>query len=131
MAWKFFLEDQPFVGRSNLYIRLDGSHGPASSDNPKFVVNLELKEFQPFDKAEPALTGNYFGDDSAKEFLQAALDAAWDLGLRPSGFADHGRELSAVRDHLHDMRALVYADGSTIAEAAKQPPPLHSEIRTK
>lgn len=42
----------------------------------------------------------------AKAFLQAALEAAWEMGLRPKSFADHTNELTAVRYHLEDMRAL-------------------------
>lgn len=41
-------------------------------------------------------------------FLQAALDLAWEIGLRPAGYDDQVRkgELEAVRDHLEDMRRL-------------------------
>lgn len=39
-------------------------------------------------------------------FLQACMDEAWRIGLRPTGFADHSNELTAVRYHLEDMRAL-------------------------
>lgn len=39
-------------------------------------------------------------------FLQAVMDEAWRLGMRPRGFADHANELTAVRYHLEDMRAL-------------------------
>lgn len=39
-------------------------------------------------------------------FLQAALDTAWEIGLRPKGFADNASEISAVRYHLEDMRLL-------------------------
>lgn len=39
-------------------------------------------------------------------FLQAALDAAWEQGLRPTTYADHTNELKAVRYHLEDMRLL-------------------------
>ncbi|KKL84524.1 hypothetical protein LCGC14_1963900 [marine sediment metagenome] len=40
------------------------------------------------------------------DFLRAMMDAAWEIGLRPSGYEDHANELSAVRDHLADMRKL-------------------------
>ena len=39
-------------------------------------------------------------------FLQAALELAWEIGLRPQGYADPSNELSAVRYHLEDMRKL-------------------------
>lgn len=41
-----------------------------------------------------------------RDFLQAALDCAWKLGLRPGGIKDHTDELAAVRYHLEDMRVL-------------------------
>lgn len=37
---------------------------------------------------------------------QAVLDEAWRIGMRPKGFADHTNELTAVRYHLEDMRAM-------------------------
>ena len=43
------------------------------------------------------------------EFLQAALDHAWEIGLRPRGFNDTTQQVTAIKDHLADMRALVFA----------------------
>lgn len=42
--------------------------------------------------------------DEVEEFLQACMDAAWEIGLRPKGFADVGSQLKATQDHLEDMR---------------------------
>ncbi len=44
--------------------------------------------------------------EQVEGFLQAAMDSAWELGLRPTGFRDHTNELTAVRYHLEDMRLL-------------------------
>jgi hypothetical protein len=44
------------------------------------------------------------GDD----FLQTVLDHAWDIGMRPTGFGDTTREVSALRAHLEDMRHLAF-----------------------
>lgn len=52
---------------------------------------------------EIALVGD---EDEIKQFLQVMVDTAWKAGVRPSGFADHTNELTAVRYHLEDMRAL-------------------------
>lgn len=43
-------------------------------------------------------------------FLQAALDCAWEAGMRPHGFLDTTNEIAATRRHLEDMRALVFAE---------------------
>lgn len=42
----------------------------------------------------------------AHGFLQAMMEIAWDLGMRPSKLDQHNSELTAVRYHLEDMRAL-------------------------
>jgi hypothetical protein len=34
------------------------------------------------------------------------MDAAWEIGLRPAGYADVANEIAAVRYHLEDMRVL-------------------------
>jgi len=50
--------------------------------------------------------------DQVESFLQAALDCAWDLGLRPKGAKDMTNELAAVRYHLEDMRKLAKVNKS-------------------
>jgi hypothetical protein len=50
------------------------------------------------------------GSVSGKQFLQAALDHAWEAGLRPAGFNDTTNQVAAIKDHLADMRALVFKD---------------------
>lgn len=42
------------------------------------------------------------------EFLQAVLDHAWSLGMRPVGFLDTPNQIAAMRDHMHDLRALIF-----------------------
>jgi hypothetical protein len=54
--------------------------------------------------AEPTI-----GRDMGTEFLQAALDHAWAIGLRPQNWKnDTTDEVAAVKAHLSDMRALVF-----------------------
>ena len=57
------------------------------------------------------------GDGNGIAFLRAALDEAWRVGLRPSGWiepkpdaAEARAALGAVKDHLQDMRRLVFKD---------------------
>ncbi len=45
---------------------------------------------------------------STNDFLQAIMDAGWEQGIRPRKFKDHTNELTAVRYHLEDMRALTF-----------------------
>jgi hypothetical protein len=47
------------------------------------------------------------GDD-INGFLQAAMDVAWEIGIRPTGadYTNANSEIAAVRYHLEDMRKL-------------------------
>lgn len=46
----------------------------------------------------------------AKEFLQSALEAAWEMGLRPKNWRiETTEQVAAINNHLEDMRALVFA----------------------
>lgn len=42
------------------------------------------------------------------EFLQTVLNHAWEIGLRPVGFDDTTRQVGAMENHLHDLRALIF-----------------------
>ncbi len=53
----------------------------------------------------PWLSGSL--EISQKMFLQDMLDAAWEIGLRPTGAADQKGTLDATQAHLRDMRAIV------------------------
>jgi hypothetical protein len=44
--------------------------------------------------------------EGSREFVQAIMDAGWKAGLKPAGYEDAGRELTATKFHLEDMRTL-------------------------
>jgi hypothetical protein len=41
--------------------------------------------------------------------LQALMDLAWENGMRPTGFKDVLNETAALKKHLEDMRAILFA----------------------
>lgn len=43
-----------------------------------------------------------------KDLLQAFLDCAWGMGLRPTGYSDVHEAMKASDAHLQDMRAIVF-----------------------
>lgn len=47
-------------------------------------------------------------DLDGRAFLQACLDHAWDIGMRPAGYAGITEQVAALKAHLDDMRALVF-----------------------
>lgn len=48
------------------------------------------------------------GAQEAEDFLRAALNCAWDAGLRPDGYLDVRESMKATDAHLHEMRAIAF-----------------------
>jgi len=74
-----------------------------------FLQPLVWKKFDPntaIPSDEVFAIKDDFGAETVKNFLQAAMDAAWDIGLRPTQAQNQTDELKAVRYHLEDMRTL-------------------------
>jgi hypothetical protein len=120
MPWKFFLDFKPWTGDSNLYVQhttWDRKRRlllPASFvDAPDYLTKGDDK---PFLGQTPEQRDDGLGD--VDQFLQAALDCAWERGMRPTGFKDFTNEIAAVRYHLEDMRKLAFQPHVTV-EAAR------------
>lgn len=41
-------------------------------------------------------------------FLRAALNCAWEMGMRPDGYEDTRESMKATNAHLQDMRAIAF-----------------------
>jgi hypothetical protein len=64
-----------------------------------------LKATDPGAMIAPTLAG-----PDAQGFLQSALEAAWEMGLRPKNWRlETTEQVAALNNHLEDMRALVFA----------------------
>lgn len=78
-----------------------------------FAQPLVFKEFPP-NEVPPddqlfALRDDRMGaEDGVRQFLQAMVDAADELGIVPTRSKDRTDELKSVRYHLEDMRKLVF-----------------------
>ncbi len=76
------------------------------------AINGDVSIVQPFsfapyqirDKFSPTIESGNGG----REFLQSALDAAWECGLRPAGFNDVKEQVKALGAHLEDMRSIAF-----------------------
>lgn len=104
--WKVFVDDRPWDASRRLFIRWNEYRGSGS-----FVAPMQRATAEPgalYDTPTLSETREDHEDNlgDVTGFLQAALDAAWSLGMRPAGFADHTNELAAIRAHLDDMRRL-------------------------
>lgn len=107
-GWRVWIEDRPWLGSRALWAaRNDGPHAADKLYATGFVFTPLKKGQDPTGIVKPLDEETTESrDDNITSFLQAVLDAAWKSGLRPQGFQDHTNELTAVRYHLQDMRAL-------------------------
>lgn len=51
------------------------------------------------------------GAESGHDFLQSALDCAWEAGMRPKNWRlETTEQVAAMNNHLQDMRRIVFAN---------------------
>lgn len=104
--WKFYIDHKDWGDVRDLYIIKihQGDGGPQ-----RYIAKpLEL-QLVPAGQIVDEPTMREFGSEGSGDvtgYLQAAMDAAWEAGLRPKGLEDQRNELKAVRYHLEDMRTL-------------------------
>lgn len=102
-GWQFVEHYDPGLDELQLHLRLVDHSGTRWAVEPFVFTNVR----EAARRIAPSLsTGPGETAADINGFLQAALDAAWERGLRPAGYADHKNELTAVRYHLEDMRKL-------------------------
>jgi hypothetical protein len=113
MNFKFYVERSGARGCDRLAIV------QTDRDRHAFVQPFILKSFEPSQavpEGEAYCLADQCWEGDVRDFLQAAADAAWDAGIRPSQVKDMTSEVAAVRFHLEDMRKLVF---SPMVETAK------------
>lgn len=103
-SWKAYFEKQPWSLEQSLHIVRETHDGR--------MEVMQCPEVRSYDRGSVMPSGNAFlksdygGGADVKGFMQAVMDAAWEEGMRPTGFADVKNEIAAVRYHLEDMRKL-------------------------
>ena len=102
MTTKAFLKHEVYTDDFSLYMRDTAHDGRVS-----YLKSVTFEAGEPHDFREPILSHDL--QMPVRDFAQAIMDAAWDAGLRPTGFADVKNETAAIRAHLTDMRQLVFA----------------------
>ena len=83
-----------------------------------FVTDGEHRSIAKPLELEPVTDGIYieptlrlpYRDDA---FLQSLVDQAWDMGIRPRHAKDGKPEVEALKNHLEDMRSLVFKQKGT------------------
>jgi hypothetical protein len=93
--WRFYARPAVYNEGLEVWIR----RGPLG-----VVTNIEVMKVEEGAYSEPAFMNGHEG----AEFLRAALNCAWDAGLRPDGFHDKQETFKAVDAHLQDMRTIAF-----------------------
>ncbi len=108
LGWTFHVDYQPWSDARRLFIARRGAWPERGRQVIEPLVARTVEDGLPYDIPTLAevRTDVEDGIGDVENFLQAALEAAWALGMRPQGFKDRSDELTAVRYHLEDMRAL-------------------------
>lgn len=113
-GWKFSAQYAAHMDGYELFVRFQDAPGRAGF---AYVAPLELRRIEDGGMYSTPTLSDFSDTRIAREdglavacdvqaFMQAALDEAWRMGLRPAAFSDTTQELSAVRYHLEDMRKL-------------------------
>lgn len=105
-GWRFVRRYRVSNDDFGLYIARSKSDGFVRDGQQTGHLKLV---FTPFDAKSSQFDTPAFlaGDDDDMAFLQAAMDLAWDIGIRPQNFHTREPEIAATNRHLNDMRAIV------------------------
>lgn len=103
-------------GREVLLAMVD-FHGDIVSVAPTVTFERKTREEIEQTFLQPTLSG-----PAGTEFLQAALEAAWEAGLRPKNWRlETTEQVAAMDNHLQDMRRLVFgANPQPLTELIEQ-----------
>lgn len=114
--WTAFIE--PAVSRRMRLRLIQRSHagagmayvGPGGKVEPikDYEVAFRLTELKEGDWSESPAIESPYGDNQVFDLLQAIVNEAAKVGIYPAGAADMTREISTLKQHLEDMRRLVF-----------------------
>lgn len=93
-GWRVKANHNHYLDGIEVFIRL-GEDG--------FVEPFTIMKREQGEMISPSVAAEF-----GQGFLRAALNAAWEIGLRPDGFNDTRESMKATNAHLQDMRALAF-----------------------
>lgn len=100
MVWKVHIERQPWILATKFYV-VDRDH---NGDGRVLRVSYEnIKRGGLIDGPSIELSD---GEDD--QFLQAFMDAAWEIGIRPTALEDQRNQVAAMGEHLADLRRVSF-----------------------
>ena len=97
-GWNVFARYEPMYAGHSLHIIND------TRDGRYYVKRIEMERIDP--GTSIAISDQPVPMEEVEDFLRACMDAAWEIGMRPTGYEEHKQEVSAVGYHLEDERKL-------------------------
>ena len=108
--WHAFIEDKPWLDERALWL-----YKRSPFENTRsYAVEIKMVSV-PINEQRPETVVPFLSDDrvtttdgggDVNDFLQAIVDEAWRIGIRPNGLEDTKSEIAAIRYHLDDMRKI-------------------------
>ena len=108
MRWKFHVQDLLRFGLLGHRLYILHNDDPVS-DRYSVVTNMTFESMEAgtfLSEDKSSLDDSRVGGYDVRSFLQAASDAAWEIGIKPKQLEDSRNELAATKYHLEDMRQL-------------------------
>ncbi len=100
-AWRFHIHSTAWDG-----VEVYARHGKDD------VTGITFRTREPGEASEALFSDTREaiddGMDDGLDFLRAAMNCAWEYGLRPDGFNDTRESMQAKDKHLEDMRSLAF-----------------------
>jgi hypothetical protein len=80
---------------------------PRRYDGQRFNLTLNIEELAWAQSSKPIIDPFNKEGIQTEKVIQSIIDAAWEFGMRPSGYKAEG-EIAAIKGHLEDMRKIVF-----------------------
>lgn len=107
---KLIVHSERIIQTGELAVALLAKQADGTTGLAMPLVFHQLADGHRIEPSEYTLNGRGEWEPVGREFLQAVLDHAWAIGMRPIGYHGSGSPeiVKAMNDHLQDMRKLVF-----------------------
>jgi len=108
-GWQFILDYDISADGYRLFVKYGADFALPMAFTEPMAVGAFPPPREPFiASASRQRRDDNLPDPNGQDFLRAALNAAWELGMRPDGFDDTRESMKATAAHLEDMRAIAF-----------------------
>lgn len=103
MSWKIYPEYDLRTQTYEIYI---SNYDRNLSPGKLFRIKIEEIENSPYISITTTDPAFKLYKEDAHDLLRAFINAAWEMGIKPTAYHLDNKELEATKYHLEDMRTL-------------------------